>query len=142
MKSVFRRAIVSLGTLAYICLPAANAATAPRTPAQIAAACGLCFVSSVTGTIRLSAIFGDRNPFGPVRRVNVTLARAQDLRIFVRLAARHGVIPDGGIYESGNPYWFRAQDATVIKWSVEASGPDKGDAHVSLHVSRWTALPQ
>lgn len=142
MKSVFRHAIVSLGMLACICAPVAHATAAPRTPAQIAADCGLCFASAVTGTIRLSAIYGDRNPFGPVRRVNVTLARSQDLRIFTQLANRHGVIPEAGIYESGHPYWYRVQNAVVLRWHVEASGPDKGDAHVSLHVTGWTPLPQ
>jgi hypothetical protein len=143
MRSVIRSAIVCLDVLASVAASALPGAAAPRTAAQIASECGACFVSPVTGTIRVSSVGGDRpSPFGPVRRVSMTLARQQDARIFAHLADRHGVIPVGGVYESGHPYWFKVRNATVLGWRIESSGPNKGDVHVTLHVTDWTPLPQ
>jgi hypothetical protein len=142
MRRVARCAIGFVAALACSVVLRYPAVAAPRTPAEIAGDCGLCFVSSVTGTIRLSGIYGDRNPFGPVRRLSITLARPQDAGVFTRLASRHGVIPDGGVYESGHPYWYRVQNAVVTGYRTEGSGPDKGDVHVTLHVTDWTPLPQ
>jgi hypothetical protein len=143
MRSITRRATGFVAALACIAAVRYPAAAAPRTPAEIAGDCGVCFVSSVTGTILLSGIYGDRpSAFGPVRRLSITLARPQDARIFMQLANRHGVIAEGGVYESGHPYWFRIRNADVIGLHVESSGRDKGDVHVTLHVTDWTPLPQ